>query len=439
MLLLKIAPVFLLALAVGAEKKIELQDIEEDNLKSENEKDVDKSEPRSETGQTSGLPLEFLKNGLLRYFEAPTHAQQPQQQRYVQQYDVTEPPERPAVTTAKVQYGPSAGQQAMVGYLSNVPMQIYLVPQYYNEQSDQAVNAQPGVQYTAPAMTRVAYPTAPETVQTQTNYIEVPTYVAPTGKTYVQHYSSPVAYVSYTPAPTIAPTQATVTAPVLAYPVPVVQYPTAIVAPPVVPKGYYQNTQYENNVVEETRDNEEEQKHYVTQTEAPYTKSPEYPRYYSSRAPIREDYRHSSISELPHPSPLLLKGPPPHLAHIPKALPMYRPLSKPVYGGAGGLIQNAYTPRPNDAYGVPYKRRPNSLLESYIPSSLQFEYLKRGYNKDPLALYEALSNGRQFGHSSVNPRHYERGFLPNQMYHTAAGGVTYGHYKRAPKVDKTSK
>ncbi|CAG9788084.1 unnamed protein product [Diatraea saccharalis] len=436
MLLFKIAPVFLLAFAVGAEKKIELQDIEEDNLKSEKEKDFDKSEPRSESGQSSGLPLEFLKNGLLRYFESPTHGQQPQQPRYVQQYAVTEPPERPTVSTEKGHY-PSTGQQAMVGYLSNVPMQIYLVPQYYNEQPEQAVNAQPGVQYTAPSMPRVAYPTAPEAVQTQTNYIEVPAYVTPTGKAYVQQYSSPVAYVSYTPPPTVAPTQATVTAPVLAYPVPVVQYPTAIVAPPVVPKGYYHNSQYENNAVEETRDNDEEQKHYVTQTDAPYTKSPEYPRYYSSRAPIRDEYRHSSISELPPPSPLLLKGPPPHLSHIPKALPMYRPLSKPVYASAAGLIQNAYTPRPSDAYGVPYKRRPNSLLESYIPSSLQFEYLKRGYNKDPLALYEALSSGRH--HSPVAPRHYERGFLPNQMYHTAAGGVTYGHYKRTPKIDKASK
>jgi hypothetical protein len=421
---------------VGAEKKIELQDIEDDNLKSEKEKELDKSEPRSEADQTGLLPLEFLKNGLLRYFEAPTHGQQPQQQRFVQQYAVTEPPERPSVAAPKPTYqGLSATQQAMVGYLSNVPMQIYLVPQYYNDQSEQAVNANAGVQYAAPAMTRLAYHTGPE-VQPQANYIEVPAYVTPTGKTYLQQYSSPVAYVSYAPQPTVPPTQAPVT-PVL---VPVVQYPTALVAPPVATKGYYQNAQYETNAVDDTQDNEEEQqKQYVTQTEAPYIKpTAEYPRYYSSRTPIREDFRHSSISELPAPNPLLLKASPSHLSHLPKALPMFRPVTKQVYA-SGNLISNAYTQRPNDAYGVPFKRRPTSLLDSYIPSSIQLEYLKRGYAKDPLAVYDALANGRHFGHSgqaAVIPRHYERGFLPNQMYHTGAGGVTYGHYKRTPKADK---
>ncbi|KAL4711106.1 hypothetical protein ACJJTC_009477 [Scirpophaga incertulas] len=430
MLVLKIAPVFLVVLVVGAEKKIELQDIENDNLKSEKEKDIETSEPRSES-----LPLEFLKNGLLRYFEAPTHTQQPQQPRYVPQYAVTEPPERPVGPSPKTQYGSPSAQQAMVGYLSNVPMQIYLVPQYYNDQSEQGVSS-PGVQYAAPSMTRIAYPTGPESGQTQTNYIEVPAYVTPTGKSLVQPYSSPVAYVTYSPQPTAAPTPATAVAPIL---VPVVQYPTAIVAPPVAPKGYYQSQHYETNAVDDTNDNDEDaQKQYVTQTDPPYSKpTVEYPRYYSSRTPVRDDFRHSTVSELPPPNPLLLKGPPPHLSHIPKALPMYRPLSKPVYAGAS-VISTAYTPRPLDAYGVPYRRRPNSLLDSYIPSALQLEYLKRGYSKDPLAIYEALSGARHFGHSPVSPRHYERGFLPNQMYHTAAGGVTYGHYKRTPKLDKTT-
>ncbi|XP_063828505.1 uncharacterized protein LOC135077903 [Ostrinia nubilalis] len=438
MLVFKIAPVFLLVLTVGAEKKIELQDIEEDNLKSEKEKDSDKSEPRSEAAQP-GLPLEFLKNGLLRYFEAPTHQEQPQQPRYVQQYAVTEAPERPPTAAPKAQYGPPTAQQAMVGYLSNVPMQIYLVPQYYSDQSEQNVNAQNGVQYhTAPAVTRVAYPTAPEAVQTQTNYIEVPTYVTPTGKTYqYQQYSSPVTYVSYTPQPTVATAQATV-APVLAYQMPVVQYPTAIVAPPVA-KGYYQPAQFsDTNAVDDTQENEEEpQKQYPAQTESPHTKSPDYPRYYSARQPFRDEYRHNAVPELPPPNPLLLKGHPPHLSHIPKALPMYRPLHKPVYNG-GGFISNGYSPRPPEAYNLPFKRRPTSLLDSYIPSSLQIEYLKRGYSKDPLQVYEALATGRHYNHAPVTPRHYERGFLPNQMYHTAAGGVTYGHYKRATKADKAN-
>lgn len=428
---------------MGADKKIELQDIEEDNLKSENEKDVDKSD--SSSPQTSGLlPLEFLKNGLLRYFESPTHTQEPQRPRYVQQYAVTEPPERPiqppptAQPKPHAQYGSPTAQQAMVGYLSNVPMQIYLVPQYYNDQSDQ-VNSQGPVQYSG--VTRVAYPTAPESVQAQSNYIEVPAYAAPTAKTYVQQtYSQPVAYLSYTPQPT-APTHTTATvAPVVAYQMPVqVQYPTAIATPPVS-KGYYQNVQYaDNNAVDDAQENEEDgQKQYITQTETPYTKAPEYPRYYTARQPVREEYRQSPVSELPPPNPLLLKAPPPHLSHIPKALPMYRPLNKPVYSGSG-FIPN-YTPRPFDGFGLPFKRRPTSLLESYIPSSLQIEYLKRGYTKDPLAVYDALASGRHFhhAHQQVNPRHYERGFLPNQMYHTAGGGVTYGHYKRSPpKLDKS--
>ncbi|KAL0878581.1 hypothetical protein ABMA27_003664 [Loxostege sticticalis] len=435
MLVFKIAPVFLLALAVGAEKKIELQDIEEDNLKSEKEKDLEKSEPRSEAAQP-GLALEFLKNGLLRYFEAPTHQQQPQQPRYVHQYAVTEPPERQPTAAPKAQYGPPTAQQAMVGYLSNVPMQIYLVPQYYNDQPEQSVSAPSGVQYAAPAVTRVAYPTAPEAVQTQTNYIEVPAYIAPTGKTYLPQYSSPVAYVSYTPQPTVAPAQATV-APVLTYQMPVVQYQTAIAAPPVS-KHYYQTPQYETNALDDAHENEEESlKQYSTQNEAPHTKTQDYPRYYSSRQPLREDFRHNAVSELPPPNPLLLKGHPPHLSHIPKALPMYRPLNKPVYSG-GGFMANGYTVRPTEAYGLPFKRRPTSLLDSYIPSSLQIEYLKKGFTKDPLAVYEALATGRHFTHAPVTPRHYERGFLPNQMYHTAAGGITYGHYKRAPKVEKSN-
>ncbi|XP_049875586.1 uncharacterized protein LOC126373471 [Pectinophora gossypiella] len=448
MLVIKVAPVFLLFLVVGAEKKIELQDIEEDNLKSEKEKELEKNEARTQTsGPGSGpglLPLEFLKSGLLRYFETPPQAQQAQQPRYVQQYAVTEQPERPpeSVAQPKPQYGPPGPQQAMVGYLSNVPMQIYLVPQYYNEPSEQAASPQAAVQYSAPTVGRVAYPTAPESVQPQTNYIEVPTYVAPTGKAYIQPYSSPVTYVTYA-QPTVAPAQSTV-GPVV-YQMPLVQYPTAIVSPPTAPKGYYQHYT-DTNAVEEDQNEVESPKQYVTQSEPSYNKptAPEYPRYYNSRTPLREDHRHSSpgshgshgpISELPPPNPLLLKGPPPHLAHLPKALPMYRPLSKPIYAAGGNLLTNSYIPRPSEAYGAPFKRRPNSLLDSYIPSSLQVEYLKRGYTKDPLAAYEALSSGRHF-QNTPGPRHYERGFLPNQMYHTAAGGITYGHYKRTPKVEK---
>lgn len=429
---------------MGAEKKIELQDIEEDNLKSEKEVEQEKTDT-----QDSGLlPLEFLKNGLLRYFESPTHTQQPQQPRYVQQYAVTEAPERsipvpvqPQPTAQpKTQYGPPTTQQAMVGYLSNVPMQIYLVPQYY-DQSQQVQQA--AVQYTAPGVPRVAYPSAPEAVQTQTNYVEIPTYVAPTAKTYVQStFSPPVAYLSYTSQPT-APTHTTATVtPVVAYQMPVqVQYPTAV-GGSTSTKAFYQNVQYPdtNNAIDDEQEIEDDGQKYSTQTEAPYPKSPS--GYYSSRHPVRDDYRYSSVSELPPPNPLLLKAPPSHLSHIPKALPVYRPLNKPVYSGSG-FIPN-YTHRPHEVPGLgsPFKRRPASLLDSYIPSSVQFEYLKRGYSKDPLVLYESLANsGRHFhhGHPPVIPRHYERGFLPNQMYHTASGGVTFGHYKRSPpKLDKSN-
>lgn len=436
----QVAPVFLLVLVVGAEKKIELQDIEEDNLKSEKEKEFEKTESRAQSGPgtASGInALDFFKSGLLRYFE---NTQTPQQPRYVQQYAVTELPERAPVATPKTQiaqYGPPAAQQAMVGYLSNVPMQIYLVPQYYNEQSEQAAN-HPPVQYSSPGAARaLAYPTAPETVQQQSNYVEVPAYVTPTGKAYIQPYSSQVAYVTYA-QPTLAPAQATVS-PVLAYQMPLVQYPTAIAAPPVVPKGYYHNQLYtESNAVEDTQEEVESGKPYSIQNESPYPRpsAPDYPRYYNSKAPIREEHRHGSVSELPPPNPLLLKSPPSHLAHLPKALPMYRPLNKPIYAAGGNFISSAYSPRPSETYGAPYKRRPTSLLDSYVPSSLQVEYLKRGYTKDPLAAYEALSSGRHFPHQALGSRHYERGFLPNQMYHTAAGGITYGHYKRTPKGEK---
>ncbi|XP_041981735.1 adhesive plaque matrix protein-like [Aricia agestis] len=404
---------FALLSAAAAEKKIELQDIEDDNLKSEKEKDEEKAEGRAQVSAITGpglLPIEVLKSDFLRYFNGENQIHQP---RYVQQYAVSEQPEKP---TPKPQYGPPTVQQAY-GYLSNIPMQIYLVPQYYND-VDQA---QSGVQFAQPVNRVAAYQTQ-EPVQPQSNYIEVPTYVTP-GKGYVQPYSSPVTYVSFV-QPTVSP-QATVT-PVLTYQMPVVQYPTAIAAPPL--KNYYQNQNYESNSV----DDGEEGKHYPAQTEVSYPK--EYPRYYNSRAPVNEEYR-SPASELPPPNPLLLKAPPAHLAHLPKALPMYRPLTKSVYASGGGFVPNTFTPRPSDFSG--YKRRPNSLLDSYIPSSLQLEYLKRGIIKDPFNAYEALSSARQLqSHSHIYPRHYERGFLPNQMYHTAAGGVTFGHHKRTAKPDK---
>ncbi|XP_047534340.1 altered inheritance of mitochondria protein 3-like [Vanessa atalanta] len=436
MFLLKIAPIFLLALTVAAEKKIELQDIEEDNLRSEKEKQYEKSEGQQQGYGASApglVPLDYLKNNFVQYFN-PTQA--PQQNRYVHQYAVTEQPERPPVTP-KPQYG-TPTQQAMVGYLSNVPMQIYLVPQYYNEPTEQAAHPRPEVQLPAPAVTQVSYQ-EPQNVQQHTGYIQVPTYVTPTSKTYLQPYNAPVSYYSYT-QPTIAPAQASVT-PVLAYQMPVVHYPTAISAPP--PKDYYQSHQYiDTNSVDESQNNDlNNPKSYPSHFEEPLPKpsGSGYPRYYNSRTPIRDEYRHPI--ELPSPSPLLLKAPPAHLAHIPKALPFYRPSTKPVYQTGGGYISSTFTPRPNENYAIPLKRRPTSLLDSYIPSSIQIEYMKRGYTKDSLSAYEALSSGRhlsQLPQSSVIPRHYERGFLPNQMYHTAAGGITYGHHKRAPKLDKVS-
>ncbi|XP_034832605.1 uncharacterized protein [Maniola hyperantus] len=426
----------LIVVAVKAEKKIELQDIEEDNLRSEKQKQHDKSEGRSQGPTTApspdSPPLDFLKNGLFQYFGGPI--QQPQQTRYVQQYDVTEEPERSSIIAPKPQYGPPA-QQAMLGYLSNVPMQIYLVPQYYNEPTEQAAHPQNEVQISAPAPARVPVYQEHQQVQQQANYIEVPTYVTNTGKPYVQQpYTSPVFYVSHGQQ-TIAPAQATVT-PVLAYQVPLVQYPTAISAPPS--KGYYQSQQFtETNSVDEAQENGyNHQQQYSSHTEIPSKQSgPDYPRYYNSRTPIREEYR--GPLELPHPHSLLLKAPPSHLSHIPKALPEYRPVSKPVYASGGGFISSAYTPRPSESYST-FKRRPTSLLDSYIPSSVQIEYLKRGYTKDPLAAYEALSSARFLSQTPVIPRHYERGFLPNQLYHTAAGGITFGHHKRAPKIDKGS-
>lgn len=440
---------------MGAEKKIELTDIEEDNLKSEKEGDYDKPDQRSQISGPSSGPafssLDFLKNGFLRYFEG--HPQPPQQTRYVHQYAVTEQPERPPVITPKSQYGPpdhqqvhqqqvqhqqqiQQPQQAMVGYLSNVPMQIYLVPQYYNEGLEQGGHS--ATQYTTAGGGRVAgYPTLPEAVQPQSNYIEVPTYVAPTQKTYIPQYSSqPVTYVSIAPTVPPAPT----IAPVLAYQLPVVQYNAgAVITPQNSQKGYYPGHYTETNAVEEEQESIDESPKQYTHTEVSYAKAPahEY-RYYSNRPPPRDEYRHNHISELPHPNSLLLKPSPSHLSHIPKALPMYRPLNKPVYGTSPTHPPVPFPHRPSEPYGVPpYKRRPTSLLDSYVPSSLQIEYMKRGFTNDPIAAYEALSSGRHFSHAPA-PRHYERGFLPNQMYHTAAGGVTFGHYKRTPKIDKVS-
>lgn len=439
MIVVKVATIFFFAFSVQAEKKVELQDIEEDNLRSEKENNYDNSDdtPTSGSGTGPGLvPLEFLKSGLLRYFENPTASPQQQQHRYVHQYAVTEPPESQPVV--KNQYtSPVGQQQAMVGYLSNVPMQIYLVPQYYSDQPVQPTNPHASTQYQSP---RVAtYQTAPEAVQTQTNYIEVPAYTQPTGKPYTQQFTPAVTYHGYPTHPTVAPPHPTV-ASALKYQAPVVQYTPPITQQPHVSKTYYSRPQYsESNSVYDDRGYEDDQRHYSTQTETPYHKpNSEYPRHYNSRTPYRDDYRGphtNSISELPHPNPLLLRAPPPHLAHIPKILPMHRPsLTKPhVYHGTSGSASSSFTSQPHEYYSPSYfKKRPTSLLDSYIPSSVQIEYLKRGLIKEPLAVYDALASGRL---PHPIPKYYERGFLPNQMYHTAAGGVTFGHHKRAPKSD----
>lgn len=435
---------------MGAEKKIELQDIEEDNLRSEleteKEKVADKSDSSQPTSAVSGLgfsSLDFMKSGLLRYLDgaAPVgpqpQQQQPQQQRYVHQYAVTEQPERHAPPSAKVHYGPPAPQQAMVGYLSNMPMQIYLVPQYYPDQSGPHARPQyqpqSQPQYEQPSLPRAGYQPAPEAIQN--NYIDVPSvaYVAPPQKPYVPNYPQQgYTYVTYPTQPTAAATQATI-APVVAYQVPLIQFNPGVVSPPTIPKPYFNNNpEYtDSNTVDEVVTHENDQKQYTSQPELPYA-APEYPRNYNSRAPIREEYRHHGIPELPHPNPLLLKAQPPHLAHLPKALPMHRPYLKSYQGNA--LVPSSFTSRPHELYGPPpFKRRPNSLLDSYIPSSVQVEYLKRGLVKEPLHAYDAVASGRL---PHPIPRQYERGFLPNQMYHTGAGGVTYGHYKRTPKSDR---
>lgn len=434
---------------MAADKKIELQDIEDDNLQSEKRKEYE-TEPRYQnSGLDSVAVSDYLKNGVYNYFSKPAH---PSPKMYAVTETPEPPPPPPVHPSIQAKLGftqPTPPQQPMVGYLSNVPMQIYLVPQYYNE-AEQGANTLAAVQYTtgsqyttgnqytAPqqathGVARVAgYQTAPEAVQTQTNYVEVPAYVVPTAKTYVPQYSQPpVTYVSYTPpAGAAVPTGA----PVVTYQV---QYPSAVIAPQQGSKVYYQNTHYQDtNAIEEHESVDESPKQY-TQTEVSYSKPPvsDYPRFYSARPPPREEYhRHNQIQELPHPSPLLLKPHPPHLAHIPKALPFYKPLHKPVYTGhpPPGIL----AARPSEHFPT-YKRRPTSLLDSYVPSRLQIEYMKRGFTNDPLQAYEDLSSGH-FSHAT-SPRHFERGFLPNQMYHTASGGVTFGHYKRSPKLDKVKK
>ncbi|XP_037873293.1 uncharacterized protein LOC110385577 [Bombyx mori] len=425
--LLKVSILLGIACAVLGEKKIELQDIEEDNLKSEKETELGNSGhglQTSSNSETGLIPLEFLKSGLLRYFQATPAPES----RYLHQYSVSEAPERiqAPVVQPKPQFGTSATQQAMVGYLSNVPMQIYLVPQYY-DQSGHERTPQSAIQYTSAGATRAGdYQGQHEAVQTQTNYIEVPAYVTPTAKTYVPHYTSHV--VNFTPRPTVAP-QPTVSS--VIYRPSILQYQApAIVAQNSPAKQYYQNVQYtETTDIDEGQEHEDSNSN--THAEVTYQKVPaqEYHRHYPSRTPLREEYRHSTVPELPHPNSLLLKGSP---SHIPKALPLYRPITQPVYSNA--IHNTVFTPRPQPPpYASPFKRRPTSLLDSYIPSHVQIEYMRRGFAKNPAEAFEALSSGRHLTHSHAPPGNYERGFLPNQMYHTAGGGVTFGHYKRSPK------
>lgn len=417
-----------------SEKKIELQDIEEDNLKSENHNDEETNDARSQGPDPTPTSLEALKSGFLRYYQSPNA--EPQQPRYVQQYDVTEPP----VEEPKQHYVLPNPQQ--IGYFSNTPMQVYLVPQYYNEPQEQTVNQHNAGHYSAPTSTRVAsYHTAPEPVQTQTNYIQIPNYVPQTGKTFVQQqHSEPIAYFTYNsqPAKAVHPT----VTPTVSYHTPVVHYtPSASQHGP--PKEYvhqkYQSAQYtDTNAVEEVQETVEQRPHnYPTHTEIIYHNppKPEYTQTFALNTPLKTDYHHKHIVEVPHTSQIIYKTPVQHVPHIPKVLPLQRPPTK-VYTSIEHFVPQPYTHRPPEPYGPPFKRRPTSLLDSYIPSSVQIEYMKRGFAKDPLEAYEALSSGRHLQPTQVAPRHFERGFLPNQMYHTAGGGITFGHYKRSPKLDR---
>ncbi|GBP73939.1 hypothetical protein EVAR_56096_1 [Eumeta japonica] len=443
------AACMLLALS-SAEKKIELQDIEEDNLRSEKEKDEDVAQPRAQSAAIAKefLPLEFLKNGIIRNFENP----QLSQQQYVQQYDVTETPEERPTSQPQYNLPTAQAKQGTIGYLSNLPMQIYFVPQYF-EAAQQAPQSR--IKYTH--VDTGSYQTAPESVQSQNNYVEVPAYVTPTGKAFIPEL--PQYTFVYTPQPTVSPGNVHVSAvvpsppPLLTgpqaspapvkgynYPVPVIQYQPS--APSNPSQNYYPDYVHytETNPVHEVSGNEIGSPKYSTQSEISYTKgsASEFPRYYNSRAPIRENPRHHGVPELPPPSPLLLRPQPSHLAGTPKILPMFRPFTKPMYSHIqSSILQGAVSPRPYDINPVSFNKRPTSLLDSYIPSSVQVEYLRRGLVKEPLATYDLLASGRHSHFPQVNPRQLERGFLPNQVFHTAAGGVTYGHYKkRTPKSNK---
>lgn len=135
----------------------------------------------------------------------------------------------------------------------------------------------------------------------------------------------------------------------------------------------------------------------------------------------------------------------------PKVLSQYaHGISRPIYSHiSGNLVQNHYKSRyspnsqlqqhfhvPQTGNGIeedfrsihssyPYERKPSSLLDSYIPSSLQVAYLNKGYSKEPLKTYELIASQ---GYK------YEKGFLPNQMYATPNGGVEFRNYKRHAKL-----
>lgn len=135
----------------------------------------------------------------------------------------------------------------------------------------------------------------------------------------------------------------------------------------------------------------------------------------------------------------------------PKVLSQYaHGISRPIYSHiSGNLVQDHYKSRysPNSQVqehfhvqqsgngieeefrpihsSYPYERKPSSLLDSYIPSSLQIAYLNKGYSKEPLKTYELIASQ---GYK------YENGFLPNQMYATPDGGVEFRNYKRHAKL-----
>lgn len=452
-------------LVTAHEKKINLDDIEQDNLKSEQASEDDKSEIkysaqpglRAEPSAHYGAQHSDVQNTIQYAVEEPNPSDQPEGDypahatgaKYVDLNRLQHQGQQIVYNgnhQSAPQYAvPPPSQHP--GLLQRTPMTLVLVPQIDTSSSNSVVlyaNNQHQQQYQQ-KLPVIAYQ---QVYQEQTPYTHQQNAINVESAEEGQQSEEHAPQTQYLPSPVQDEANSHEIQ---------VQHPQYVAAQyQEQPQQYAAQPEYQQQQVE----------YAEPQGHAPRYQYTSQPQQYAvfSQVPQKQLYTQVNYKYLP-PSENL-NGRPQHAigygggrpSHFygkpdetPKVLSQYaHGISRPIYSHiSGNLVQDHYKPRyspnsqalehshvPQSGNGIeeefraihnhyPYERKPSSLLDSYIPSSLQIAYLNKGYSKEPLKTYELIASQ---GYK------YEKGFLPNQMYATPNGGIEFRNYKRQAKL-----